>query len=187
MAFAVYGMNYIQPFPPEGGATKAFSLFISQQPGQQIVQDRRIDRQVAVSVAAEECISGRMFHHLRNPGVRRVEVERESEQALSRDPAVTWDEQLIERFFAQLAWDVAWIEERSRLTFDINDQRPGHCRFAIAAHQMQSQRFRRGAGDVQGFLKTGGAFQDRLQICFAKRESLRRRRAALTLSKFFDR
>ena len=71
------------------------------------------------------------------------------------------DEQFIEGFFAQLAWNVARREERLRLAFDVDDQRPGDCRLAIAAHQMQPQRFGRGAGGVQGFLETGGALQGR--------------------------
>src|SRR5262247_3411971 len=52
---------------------------------------------------------------------------------------------------------------------------------------MQSQRFWRRAGGVQGFLEIGGALQDRPQIGRAKGESLCRRGAVLTLAELLDR
>src|SRR4029453_10398003 len=79
------------------------------------------------------------------------------------------------------------IEERLRLAFDVDDQRPGYCRLAIAPHQMHPQRLWRGAGGVQGFLEIGGALQGRPQIGRAECESLCRCGASITLAEFLDR
>src|SRR5262245_56036334 len=51
---------------------------------------------------------------------------------------------------------------------------------------MQSQRFGRSAGDVQGRLETVGALQRRLKVSLAKGNSFCSGGAALLLSEFLD-
>src|SRR5215510_4507213 len=65
---------------------------IPQQQGQQVVYHRRIDRQVAVLFASEDCVGGRMLHQSCDSGFRRIDVEGESEEALARNAAVAGDE-----------------------------------------------------------------------------------------------
>src|SRR5262245_34700545 len=109
---------------------------IPQQQGQQVVDHCRIDRQVAVLFASEDCVGGWMLHQSCDSGFRRIDVEGESEEALARNAAVAGDEHFLEGFLARLTGNAAWRKERSRLAFDIDYQRPGQRRRAIAAEKM---------------------------------------------------
>src|SRR5262245_8954591 len=109
---------------------------IPQQQGQQVVYHGRIDRQVAVLFASEDCVGGRMLHQSCDPGFRRINVEGEPEEALACNAAVAGDEHFLEGFLARLAWNAAWRKESARLALDIDYQRPGQRRRAIAADKM---------------------------------------------------
>ena len=96
-----------------------------------------------MSVAAEERVSGRLFIICVIPasGCSRSKL---SPNRLWRVTLPSPGMNSLSKATLRNSRDVARIEERLRLAFDVDNQRPGDCRLAIAAHQMQPQRFGQG-------------------------------------------